>query len=200
MNRTLTSILISIVLFSCNPDKNKRADPEKLKFSTTDDAELFFKNLRQKAYDKEEVPGAKLQVFRHSERTRKADHPLVHLAIVVNWLYDEAYLLVEPNESINSDEPIQIRWQDPETGDSGIHTFNYGNKEDHLRFAGQLYSSILDGHELEYILRSGSTPTDEVAPEDAMPYNAIPFLSKPKERDVFRVSMFDYYRLTGNIR
>ena len=184
MKHFLVSILIPSVLIACNPDKNKRADPEKLRFTTTDDAELFFKNLRQKYYDQEDVPAAKLQVFRHSDRTTETEKPHIQLALVVNWRYDEAYLLIEPNEKIDSDHPIEINWEDPELNESGTYIFNNGNKEDHLRFAGQLYDSILDGHTLHYVSPSGP----------------VPFLSLPDERETFRISMFDFYRLTGNIR
>lgn len=183
MQHFITIIIISVLLVGCNPDKNKRADPEKLKFSTTDDAEIFFKNLRQGKYDKEDMEAAKLQVFRHSDRFTKANYPLLQLALVVNWRYDEAYLLIEPNEKINTDKPIQVIWKDNETSQSGTYVFEYGSKEEHIRFAGQLYSSILDGHELEY-------STD---------YGAIPFFNNPKDREVFRISMFDFYRLTGNL-
>lgn len=179
-----TALLFSVLLAACNPDKNRRADPEKIKFTTTDDAELFFKNLRQQNYDKEELPAARLDVFRHSDRTKEPSYPFLQLAMVVNWRNDEAYMLLEPNEKINTDVPVEIRWIDKTTGESGVYTFDYGNKEEHLRFAGELYGSILDGHELEYL--SG-------------PEKVISFMEKPKEREIFRISMFDFYRLTGNI-
>lgn len=184
MKYVITSIIISLILTACNPDKNKRADPGKVKFSTTDDAEIFFRNLRQRQYDKEEVPEAKLDVFRHSDSVQKAAYPVFQLALVVNWRYDEAYLLMEPNENVDTGRPVEIRWNDVKTGKSGIYTFSYGSKEDHLRFAGQLYDSIREGHALEYL--SGAE-------------QASSFLNDPEEREVFRISMFDFYRLTGNI-
>lgn len=180
----LTSIIISLLLASCNPDKNKRADPDKLKFSTTDDATLFFKNLRRQAYDLEDMPEARLQVFRHADRNQKAAYPFLQLAIVVNWRYAEAYLLLEPNQTIASDVPMIINWSDSLNHKSGSYRFEYGNKEAHLRFASQLYGSILDGHLLEYISPSGP----------------VPFLPSAADRKIFRISMLDYYRLTGNIR
>lgn len=185
MKHLLTSIIISVLLIGCNPDKNKRPDPKALRFSTTDDAKLFFKNLRQQAYDLEEMPAAKLQVFRHSNRRQLADYPLLQLAIVVNWRHNEAYLLLEPNEHIAEEEPLQIMWQDTVLQQQGLYAFNYGNKEEHLQFAGQLYGSILDGHRLFY-----QTP-------DSLHQ---PFLFNPKDREVFRVSLLDFYRLTRNIK
>lgn len=185
MKQLLTSIIISVLLIACNPDKNKRADSLALKFSTTDDAKLFFKNLRQQAYDLQEMPAAKLQVFRHSGRRKDADYPLLQLALVINWRYDEAYLLLEPNEYITEDEPLQIHWQDTVKQQQGLYRFEYGNKEEHLKFAGQLYGSILDGHHLFY---------------QAADSLQQPFLTDRQDREIFRISLLDFYRLTRNIK
>ena len=184
MKQFIFSILVLSALISCNPDKNKRPDPTKLRFTTTDDDELFFRNLRQVYYDKEDMTAAKLQVFRYSDRLIRPEKPQVQLAMVVNWRFDEAYLLIEPNDKINTDKPIEINWKNNETGKSGKYIFNYGSKEDHLKFAGQLYGSVLDGHTLEYVTDSA----------------AVPLLDLPEEREAFRISMFDYYALTGNVR
>lgn len=185
MKHLLTSIIISVLLIACNPDKNKRADPLALKFSTTDDAKLFFKNLRQQAYDLQEMPAAKMQVYRHSGRRQHAEYPLLQLAIVMNWRYNEAYLLLEPNEHIREDEPLRIQWQDSVQQQQGLYEFNYSNKEEHLQFAGQLYGSILDGHRLYY------QTADSLK---------LPFLADKKDREIFRISLLDYYRLTRNIK
>ena len=184
MKDILTSLLIAAFLVSCNPDKNKRANPDKIKFTTTDDAELFFKNVRQQAYDLQEMKAANLLVYRHEDRKQEADYPLLQPALVVNWRYDEAYLLLEPNEIIPNDEPLLIEWRDTLQHKSGNYRFEFGNKEEHLRFAGELYGSILDGHKLYYL-------------SDSL---AVPFLDKKDDRKIFRLSLLDFYRLTGNVR
>lgn len=183
MMRLLSCILFSAILLACNPDKNKRAKPDQMKFTTTEDAELFFKNVRRQAYDEQEMSAAKLQVYRHEDRKQQAGYPLLTPALVVNWRFDEAYLLLEPNEEIPNDKPLIIEWKDTLEDKSGRYRFEFGNKEEHLRFAGDLYSSILDGHQLYYL-------------SDSL---ALPFLANRSDRNVFRVSLFDYYRLTRNI-
>lgn len=183
MIKLLSCILFSAILLACNPDKNKRAKPDQIKFTTTDDAELFFKNVRRQAYDEQEMPAAKLQVYRHEDRREQDDLPFLTPALVVNWRFDEAYLLLEPNEKIPNDKPLVIEWKDTLQNTSGRYRFEFGNKEEHLRFAGDLYGSILDGHRLYYL-------------SDSL---ALPFLADEEDRKVFRVSLFDYYRLTRNI-
>jgi hypothetical protein len=185
MKHLLIGILISILLLGCNPDKNKRADPLALKFSTTDDARLFFKNLRQQAYDLQEMSAAKLLVYRLRDRRQDATDPLLLPAIVLNWRYDEAYLLLEPNEHVNQDEPVQIQWYDSLAQKGGIYHYDYGNKEEQLKFAGQLYGSILDSHQLYYLTADSLS---------------LPFFSQKKDREVFRITLLDYYRLTRNIK
>ncbi len=184
MKHIFTSLLATVFLLSCNPDKNKRADASKIKFTTTDDAELFFKNVRQQDYDLEEMKAANLLVYRHEDRKLNPNYPLLQPALVVNWLHDEAYLLLEPTEKIPNGEPLEIQWQDTLQHTSGKYQFDFGSKEEHLHFAGELYGSILDGHKLYYI-------------SDSL---ALPFLDNKADRKIFRVSMLDYYRLTGNIR
>jgi hypothetical protein len=181
--RLVTSIAIILGLLACNPDKNKRADQNKLRFQTTDDAELFFSNLRQTDYTLELHKAAGFRVYRHKDWPEEVTNPQLRPAIVLNWREDMAYLLLEANSQLTAD-PLQVLWQDLLKEENGSYSFAYGSKEDHLRFASQLYESLLEGHRL-FLLQEQDT---------------LPFLSDPDEREAFRITLLDYYRLTRNIR
>lgn len=180
--RFYTIILIILGLTACNPDKNKRANPEALRFGTTDDAEIFFRNLRQTDYDFEYNEAANFRVYRHEDWPDSATYPLLTPAIVHNWRQSMAYLLLEPNDQL-PENTITIYWT-KNGAQQGTYSFSYGSKEEHLAFAGKLYESLLDGHRL-FLIRENDT---------------LPYLSKTEEREAFRITLLDYYRLTRNIK
>lgn len=175
--KTTIYMVIFLIIISCNADKTKKIDAEKSKFSTSDASELFFKNVRQRYYDREEMVAEKLNVYRLQERNTQVDQPHLNLAIVINWRYDEAYILLEPNDLAGSD--ISINWVNEKSKDSGNYNFSFGDKNAHFAFASQIYSSIQEGHQLFFMVNE----------------EEIPFLHKEKDREAFRKTMKDYYRL-----
>jgi hypothetical protein len=170
--------IIIIFFFSCNEDSQKKIDVENSKFSTSDASEIFFKNVRQRDYDRMEMPEAKLNIYRIQERNIDSDYPNLFLAIVINWRHDEAYILLEPNDLVPENE-IKVKWVDQKIKNEGEYVFNYGDKASHFVFAGQLYSSINSQHDLFLILDN-----EEVS-----------ILKSDQDRQSFRKTMKDYYRL-----
>ena len=180
MKELLFSFLLLLSLAACNLDKSTQVDENQAKFTTSDASELFFKNVRQVRYDHQEIPESKLNIFRIDERSSAEDYPVLNLAIAVNWRYDEAYLLTEPNEYLQSLDTIQVHWQDSVGQQQGTYQWTGGNKEAHFKFASQIYRSIQQGHQLSI--------TGPAGEEEA-------FLRKYDDREAFRKTVFDYYRL-----
>ncbi len=167
-------------LAGCNLDKDTQVDDKKAKFTTSDPSELFFKNVRQIYYDQEEMAAAKLNIFRLGDRSEAEDYPVINLAIASNWRYDEAYLLVEPNAYLEKLDSIRVTWKSPESQQEGTYRWAQGNKEAQFAFASQLYRSIQQGHQL-YV----TNPRGE---QERL-------LDRYDDREAFRKTMFDYYRL-----
>ena len=178
--KTLLLLTLLAGLSACNLDKNTQIDETKAKFSTSDASELFFKNMRQVRYDQQEMPEAKLNVFRWGDRPLAADYPVINLAIAINWRYDEAYLLVEPNAYLEGLDSIQVVWQDSVGQQQGEYVWAGGNKESQFTFASQLYRSIQRGH--RFFIRNPKGKEEK-------------FLRRYDDREAFRITMFDYYRL-----
>ncbi len=168
------------MLTACNLNKDTQVDEATAKFTTSDASELFFKNVRQVRYDLQEVPDAKINIFRIGERSQAEDYPVLNLAIAINWRHDEAYLLTEPNTYLQSMDTIRVHWQDSVNQQRGRYLWTGGDKEAHFTFASQIYRSIQQGHQL-----SVTNPKGE--PED--------FLREYNDREAFRKTVFDYYRL-----
>lgn len=170
--------MIGIAVCSCKIDHNKEIDREKFTFKTGDDTEIFFKNMRQSYYDIEENNVANVIVFRYKDRVEKADHPLLNLAIVMSYLQDEAYLLLEPNSYLE-DGPLEIGWQVINQEEGIIILENY-NREGMLEFASEVYEAM-EKHAKFHIMINDKK---------------VPVLQNADEREAFRITVADYYRLT----
>jgi len=173
--------VVSVVLaFACHPNKNKQIDLTEPKFTTSDASEIFFKNIRQSYYEKIEMKASRLDVYRIKD-SPKESMPMFP-TIVINWRYDEAYLLLEFSEQLQSLDTVKVIWEDSVADTSGTYSFAQGgNKASHYHFATKIYNSIQAGQQM-YILEKKS--------------QKLSFLQNRPEREAFRKTMFDYYRLT----
>ncbi|UZR94085.1 hypothetical protein [Chondrinema litorale] len=167
-----------ILLASCDPDRKKLVDPEKHDYNTLESTELFFKNMRQPYYDLEEKKEAGLELFRLQDRIEDDSHALLNLCIIFNWRNDDAFIYLEPNNFFKDTTSFTIIWKN-EQNKQGSFQFIQGNRDSHFEFAARVYNSILQEYQLFY------------EKNDVL----FPVLDSDVERDVFRVTMFDYFRL-----
>jgi len=172
-------VVLVVLAFACHPDKNKQIDLTEPKFTTSDASELFFKNIRQSYYEKTEIKASKLDVYRIKDSPQES-MPLFP-TIVINWRYDEAYLLLELNEQLQALDTVKVLWEDPIADKSGTYLFaQAGNKAEHYQLATQIYNSIQAGQQMYILEKKGQK---------------LSFLQNRPERESFRKTMFDYYRL-----
>jgi hypothetical protein len=171
--------VLLIGVLGCTLDRNKAVDTEKDPFHTYQDTRLFFKNVRQLYYEIEERKEAKMNLYRIRERSQTNEYPLINLAIIDNWIKDEAYIYLEPNVFFDEMDPLEVRWEAP-TGASGTYKLEVMNKEGMRAFAHRLFEGI----------RSGQTFYVTIEEQQH------PFLDNPKDREAFRKTMSDFYRLT----
>lgn len=170
-----------LMSFGCTLDEGKNVNLENFEYRTYDDTELFFKNIRQSYYNQEELKHAKLNVFRVKTRNVSDSIPVLNLAIVMNWVKDESYILLEPNAYINDNasETIEIKWHSGE-GVEGEWVLETSNKEGMLKLASNIYHGIINKYRFSLVTQLGE----------------VPLLSKKREIEAFRITMSDYYRLT----
>lgn len=177
-------LLLLFVFFitSCKLDSDKQIDRNKFTFKTGDDTELFFKNMRQSYYDLEENKAAKFNVFRHEDRLQTDSIPVINLAIVNNYLHDEAYLLVEPNEYLADVDPLKIAlFMRPDTSSKADTVIlDEYNHESMLEFSSELYEALLKNAQFKVAYEGDWQP----------------ILTSKEEREAFRITVSDYYRLT----
>lgn len=166
-------------LAACNPDKESKVRRDKLDFSMSEESELFFKNLRQSYYDLQDMEAAGMKVFRFSDRSIAEDHPVINLAIVMQWRLDEATIFVEPNAFLQEAEQINIHWQNDST--SGDLTYLQGDREVQQAFVIEVYDHLVSGDSMHIKVQDST----------------FAFPANKEEREAFRITTFDYLRLVG---
>ncbi len=181
MNKGLVILILLCLVSGCNPDKRRKVDQGNIVFSTDDASRLFFKNVRRIYYELEAMDVAKLNIYRHKQRVLSTDLPVLNLAIVDNWRYDEAYLLLEPNEFLGNSTELIVRWQMGEESDT--ISYKQGNKADQVAFADSIYNLLQQDCRFKIQIKD----------------SWVSFLDSDKSREAFRVTMFDYYRLVKRI-
>ena len=177
--RFFVLFLLSVSISACGINANKEAETFD-GFSTDESSKLFFKNVRRSYYDVTILEAAKLETYRFKKRVVSEEQPIINLAIVNNWRYDEAYVLLEPNAVLNQDE-LKIRWE--EEGQQKELVFANTNKDSHGDFADKVYELI--NAEIEMEIWAGDSWRS--------------FLNTSQSKEAFRLTMYDYYRLVRRI-
>jgi hypothetical protein len=169
-----------IILPGCKIDRKKPVDRDKFTFKVSKDSFLFFRNVRQIYYDFQDLPQAKWYAYRLSDRSKNAGTPVLTPVIVVDWLRDESYVLLEPNEFLQSEITFKIREKNS-AGKFFEYSLAQRGRENMLEFASKIYEGIMDENEM-YINASNRWH---------------PLFADDEDKDNFRIVMADYYRLTN---
>jgi hypothetical protein len=179
LNRFLILFVMVILVPACKIDRNKSVDRDKFTFKMSDDSFLFFKNVRQIYYDFQDLSKAKWQAFRFGARYQSISRPVITPVIVVDWMKNESYLLVEPNEVLLSEKALIIREKNSK-GKLFEYSLKEKGRENMLEFATKIYEGIMDGNEI-YVQSN---------------QKFLPLFINDDDRENFRIVMSDYYRLT----
>ncbi|MCS6968222.1 MAG: hypothetical protein RMJ44_05735 [Cytophagales bacterium] len=177
-------LLLAVQLTHCNPDKYKKVSTEEVHFGTSASSVLFFKNVRQIFYERQENKAAKAIIYRLRERARDASIPLLYPTIVLLWAQDEASVILEKNEFLAHTDTLCFIWEDTARHLSGQYVFPNGDRRSHYKLAAQLYHSIQEKHLLWLKTDSAN----------------IPFFTTEHQREPFRKTMIDYFRLVNVLR
>jgi hypothetical protein len=168
MQNILKILGIVVLLAACHPDKKKPILVEKPAFNTSDASELFFKNVRQSEYNLKENKTAGINIFTHQDLDSSW---IVTPQIIHNWRTDKAYVMLRWHTDITIPVTLKVNQQEIEFTGSPI-----GN---HNLIAGHIYNAILSQEEV--LIQQSA--------------NWIPLFDSPKKEEVFRITLFDFYRL-----
>lgn len=171
--------LIIISLPGCKIDRDKKVSRSKFQFEIGDDSELFFRNVRQIYYDRSSPDGT-WQAYRFDDRYFGNDRPVILPVIVINWLQDEAYLLIDTNQLLSEEDDLRVMISDTSTSKIDTLILNQRGRERMLEFGSRLYEAIQANQKMA--VRSKG--------------KFVPLLVEGNDRETFRITMSDYYRLT----
>lgn len=171
-----TFIIPFLAMYGCTLDAEKVVDRSKFSFKTGDDTEIFFKNVRQSEYDLEVNVAAKFNVFRHEDRLQEDSIPWLNPAIVMNYLQDEAYILLEPTPAMAQFDVWEVILEKRQD----TLRMSLPNRENNLEFASRIYEELKQGNPV--MIYTGN--------------DTVSFNSYPNASEAFRITLSDYYRLT----
>jgi len=171
--------LLLLLLVGCKIDRDKEVDRTKFQFKIGADSNLFFRNVRQIYYDRSSPDGT-WQAYRFSDRYTGNDRPVIEPVIVINWLKDEAYLLIDTNELLSEEDMITVTIVDAFANKPDTLLLNQRGRERMLEFGSQLYDAIQANQKI-------SVKSKE---------EFIPILTEEIDREAFRITLSDFYRLT----
>jgi hypothetical protein len=173
--------LFLVLLLSFFNEKRARNSGEEI-MSITSSSRLYFKNIRMAYYDAEGRADAKMNIYRYGKRVQSKEKPLLNLSIIINRVKDEAYIYLEPNELLASASPLRLQWRDAMIQEEGELVFYNGDKFAHYHFVEELYLLVLNNAYVEVEIEGI--------------WHEI--LQTQEERDAFRITCADYFRLIEN--
>ncbi len=180
MKRFIPFLLV-FILSACSVNSTKEIDLEKITFSYRDDAYIFFRNMRQTNYSIEILEDAGWRIYRHEDYSEDRSSFDFKTALVVNWRVNKVYPIIELPVTFNK-EGLKIMWIDPESNQSGTVILGGLRRKEEMKLLTQIYNHIIQERELRW------TPDGE---------NSAPLFSDSEKQEAFRVTMYDFYRLTG---
>ncbi|MFQ3212910.1 MAG: hypothetical protein ACI9C9_000436 [Marivirga sp.] len=175
--KKVSSVLLLLVCLACATGTSKLIEEEKLSFSYTDEAYLFFRNMRQAQYDRTEMEKEGLRLYQHDDYS---EEQLFKTKITVNWRANRAYVLIDLADST---EKIDVKVSYKRAKGEWIEIVPENlRRQGELAFLTDIYNHIQEEHTLFLTFR-GQEPK--------------PLFTTADDQEAFRVSMYDFYRMTG---
>ncbi len=172
--------LIALVAIAFFTQPNQRPiSKTKLGFKVLESDALFFKNLRQFYYEREDRKDADYELFRHPDLAQfEPNAP--RLTIVNNWKYDEAYLLFETKDGSPCEQIIRFEINE----DSFEYNLSGLNATEQQQIAVKLHD-MLESKDFRCSVLSNN--------------EWFPIWEDETKRGVVRMILKDYFKLTGSL-
>lgn len=172
---TLTIIVGVLFLLS---DNERKVNPEKIRFKTTESAELRFKNLRSYYYNIQNFESSYQDVYRfRNAHPYKEGENGIHFIIVNHWIEDEAFIVPEFYGELKTYDTLSIKWS------NGNFTYEKGDLEKAWQFAAYIYMSILNKDSLYFYNKTSN--------------EWKPLLAHPNEQTQSKIVLRDYFTLVS---
>ncbi|ANQ47741.2 hypothetical protein MY04_0359 [Flammeovirga sp. MY04] len=177
------ALFILFTLISCGQHKEIYIDPNKPKFETLDQGRMFFKNVRAPYYDLIKVPQATddMIVYQIGKAVHDTTKAIIQLHIVFHETTQNAYIMLSPNQTFDGYMHYKVKWTD-DTGLWNEIRYQQGSMNEQFKFATEIYNTLKKDN-FKYEISFGD--------------KTLPFLTTEEEREAFRITLVDYYRLVA---
>jgi len=175
MKKTISFFMMALI-FACATGTSRLIEEEKLNFNYTDDAYLFFRNMRQTNYSINNMQEKDLRLYTHDDY---AEETPLKATIVVSWKANNAFAIMQLKDSV-SNQDSQFYFQ--KNGEKKEIKFPNLRRQGELVVLTKLYNHLLQEDTL-FVKRKVQ--------------KLEPLFIDQDSREAFRVSMYDFYRLTG---
>lgn len=173
-------LLFFLSNMACSVNTSKKVELEKLRFSYTDDAYIFFRNMRQAQYDLEVMEEGSWRIYRHEDRQQDTTNFYFNVSLVVNWRVNRIYPIIEMTDKFKN-EGLTVEWKGLESEESGKIALEGIKRRDEMLFVSKIYNKMTE--EVEFFIQIENQKTPLFPDTDA--------------KEAFRISLYDFYRMTG---
>lgn len=180
--RFVALLLCIQLLAACGERRFPRPDFESLEFKTTEQAKLFFKNVRSFYYEADLYSFKGAEVYRWADREKDTSLFWINPVLVIHLQQDQVFILTEASPAVQSNcAPFlyretdvamdSIRWTPSSMHDHfNLNVFVY----DAIDMKARLYLRLHDGQKVE-------------------------LLTKEKQQSNYHKQIRDFLRLVGAI-
>jgi hypothetical protein len=175
--RWLAGVVLLLFLTGCKVDRDRPVDFGRLTFIMPDDTELFFRNVRSIYYDREVLGNQ--EVFRWADRPESTQNPTLAPALVLSPMNDMAFVVLELKTGKTTDG-LTLIVTDSATMRMDTLRLAEPLPRPSLELAARIYEGIRQNQGFQLL----------------QPNNTRPILQTDQERETFRVTMADFFRLT----
>lgn len=179
----ITWLLAMVIVLAFTMPNMRPIDLDEVRFHTAENSELYFKNVRSYFYEIWDDPKSGFIHYRIKSRNREKDVPSVNFLILHNWRFDEAYVVAEGNESIETLEGLDLLIVSK--SDSSRFSFKQFTNYEHWQFAGAVYMAL--NEDVSRFWLSSDREVVEIYTDD-------------DERKSVQKTLNDYFKLVGKIQ
>lgn len=184
MKKIVLIISLIINLIACQPYKDVVIDPYAPRFVTYDQTRMYFKNVRASYYSAAKITQTKLSndlnILIYNKAIQDSTQAVLQLHLVLNDKNENAYIMLAPNVFFEGYQHFKIFWKNKEAGLHNVIGYKQGGMSEQFYVATKIYN-LLNQDDISFEIEIGN--------------KKLPFLDTIEERNAFRVTMIDYYRL-----
>ncbi|WP_044210997.1 hypothetical protein [Flammeovirga sp. OC4] len=184
MKKLLIVLTLITITIACQPYKDVVIDPFAPKFVTFDQTRMYFKNVRASYYNKVSLPQTDttthMNVLLYDKAVQDSTQAIINLHLVTVDNNDNAFIMLAPNEFFKGYQHFRVHWVDHKDDFKGEIRYKQGGMADQFLFCSEIYN-LLNKDEVTFEVEFGN--------------KRVPFLDTVEEKNAFRITMIDFYRL-----